>query len=150
MHGPSERHWGAVKCLFRYFNDTISFGIQLLTDTPLTFHDFSDADWVGNPDDRTSIGAFLIFLCVNPISWSFTKQHTIACSSIEDEYRAIAAVATELQLMKSLLSELFTPMRLPPTLFSDNLDVTYLSANPVFYSYMKQLAIDYHFICDIV
>ena len=41
-------------------------------------------------------------------------------------------------------------MQLSPTLFADNLDATYLSANPVFYSCMKHLAIDYHFVCDLV
>ena len=41
-------------------------------------------------------------------------------------------------------------MQLPPTLFSDNLGVTYLSANIVFHSHMKHLAIDYHFVSDLV
>ena len=41
-------------------------------------------------------------------------------------------------------------MQLPPTLFSDNLGATYLSANPVFHSRMKHLAIDYHFVRDLV
>ena len=42
------------------------------------------------------------------------------------------------------------PMQLPPTLFSDNLDATYLSANPLFHSPMKYFAINYHFVNDLV
>ena len=68
MHAPSEHYWGAVKRLLRYLNGTRSLGIRLLADTPLTLHDFLDANWAGNLDDRTSIGTFLIFLGVNPIS----------------------------------------------------------------------------------
>ena len=83
MHAQSEHHWGAVKRLFRYLNGTRSFGIWLLADTPLTLHGFSNVDWVGNLDDRTSTGAFLIFLSANPISWISTKQSTVAPSSIE-------------------------------------------------------------------
>ena len=60
------------------------------------------------------------------------------------------AAAAELQWVKLLLSELLTPVRLSPTLFSDNLGVTYLSTNLVFHSYMKHLAIDYHFVRDLV
>ena len=52
--------------------------------------------------------------------------------------------------MKLLLLELLAPVRLQSTLFSDNLGATYLSANPVFHSRMKQLTIDYHFVRDLV
>ena len=52
--------------------------------------------------------------------------------------------------MKSLLSELLTLVQLPLTLFSDNLGATYLSTNLVFHSCMKHLAIDYHFVHDLV
>ena len=41
-------------------------------------------------------------------------------------------------------------MQLLPTLFSDNLGATYLFANPIFHSRMKYLAIDYHFVHDLV
>ena len=150
MHTSSEHHWEVVKRLIRYLNGTRSLGIRLLVDTPLTLHGFSDADWVGKPDDRTSKDAFLIFLGANPISWSFTKQHTVARSSIEAEYCAIAATVGELQWVKSLLTELLAPVYLPPTLFSDNLGAIYLSANPVFHSCMKHLVIDYHFVHDLV
>ena len=41
-------------------------------------------------------------------------------------------------------------MSSPPTLFLDNLGASYLSDNLVFHSNMKHLAIDYHFIRDLV
>ena len=52
--------------------------------------------------------------------------------------------------MKSLLSELLVPVQLSPTLSSDNLGATYLSANPIFKSRMKHFAINYHFVRDLV
>ena len=149
MHMPSEHHWGAVKRLLRYLNGMRSLGIRLLADTLLTLHGFSDVEWAGNPDDCNSTSAFLIFLGANPISWSSIKQRTIAHSSIEAKYHAIAVVA-KLQWVKLLLSELLAPMRLQSTLFSNNLGATYLSANPIFHSRMKQLTIDYHFVHDLV
>ena len=53
-------------------------------------------------------------------------------------------------MLLRLLSELLVSMQSPLTLFSDNLGVTYLSANPIFYSRMKHFAIDYHFVRDLV
>ena len=113
-------------------------------------HGFSYVDWVGNPDDCTSIGAFLIFLGVNRISWSSTKQHIVTHSSIKAEYCAITTTFAELQWVKSLLSKFFVPIQSPLILFSDNLGANYIFANPVFHSNMKHLAINYHFVHDLV
>ena len=66
------------------------------------------------------------------------------------EYRAIVDAAAKLQWVKSLLSELLIPVQSPPTLFSNNLGVTCLSVNPVIYSHMKHLAINYHFVPNLV
>lgn len=96
MHAPTETHWGAVKRLLRYLNGSRHTGILLRRDSPLTLHCFTDADWAGNCDDRTSTGAFIVFLGTNPISWSSRKQRSVARSSTEAEYRAIAAAAAEL------------------------------------------------------
>ena len=60
------------------------------------------------------------------------------------------ATAAELQWVKSLLLELVAPVRLPPTLISDNLGATYLSTNHVLHYRMKHLAIDSHFVHDLV
>ena len=150
MHAPSVHHWGVVKRLLHYLNGTRFLGIRLLADTPLTLHGFSNTNWAGNLDDRTCTRAFLIFFGANIISWSSTKQRMVAPSSTEVKYHAIMAAAAKLQWVKSLLSELLALVRLPPTLFSDNLGATYLSANPVFHSRMKHLVIDYYFVHDLV
>ena len=150
MHASSEYHWGAIKHLFRHFNGTRSLGIQLLADTPLTLHGFSNAHWASNPNDHTSTRAFLIFLGTNLISWNSTKLRTVARSFTEAEYRAIAVTVAEQQRVKSPLSDLLALVRLPPTLFSDNLGTGYLSVNPIFHYHMKHFVIDYHFVHDMV
>ena len=125
-------------------------GINLSATTPISLHGFSDVDWAGNPDDRTFTGAYVVFLGANPIAWSFTKQRSVAHSSTEAEYRAIASTAAEMEWIKSLLKELGVFLPSPPVIYSDNLGATYLCANPVFHSRMKHLAIDYHFVRDLV
>ena len=73
----------------------------------------------------------------------------MARSSTEAEYRAVAAATAELNWISNLLSELQCSTS-PPTIYCDNLGATYLTANPVFHSRMKHIAIDFHFVRDQV
>ncbi|XP_047269043.1 uncharacterized mitochondrial protein AtMg00810-like [Capsicum annuum] len=57
---------------------------------------FIDIDWVGSIDDRKSTSGFAIFLGNNFISWASKKQQTVARSSTEWEYKALADAAAEL------------------------------------------------------
>lgn len=150
MHAPTSTHWSAVKRLLRYLNGTRTFGIRLYSHRDLSLHAFCDADWAGNPDDRTSTSAYVVFLGPNPISWSSKKQRSVARSSTEAEYRAIASAAAEIQWIRSLLAELGVSFTSPPTIYSDNIGATYLCANPVFHSRMKHIALDYHFVRELV
>lgn len=75
---------------------------------------------------------------------------SIARSSTEAEYRAVAAIAAELSWVQSLLHELGVSLTKPPVIYCDNIGATYVCANPVFHSRMKHIAIDFHFVRDKV
>ena len=87
----------------------------------------------------------VVFLGSNPVSRSSKKQRTVAQSSTEAEYRAVAATASEFQWVQHLLFELSVRSSSPPVMYYDNIGATSLSANPVFHSSMKHLAFDFHF-----
>ncbi|KAK2980515.1 hypothetical protein RJ640_022517 [Escallonia rubra] len=149
MHSPSEEHWVAVKRILRYLKHTSSHGLFFHKSRNWDLHAFTDADCAGCAEDRKSTGGFAIYMGGNLISWSSRKQRTVARSSTESEYKALADCA-ELTWLSSLLAELgFFPTR-APTLWCDNLGATYLSANPVFHARMKHIEIDFHFVRDKV
>jgi hypothetical protein len=106
MHCPSTIHWTATKQLLRYLKNTIFHGISIQKNVnpPLTC--YSDADWAGNLDNRSSTSAYLIMLGSNLLFWSSRKQRAIARSSTEAEYRALATAASESMWILSLFTEI--------------------------------------------
>jgi len=105
MHKPTPLHFQHLKRLLRYIKGTINFGIILKNPSSFNLLAFTDADWGGNMDDRTSTSAYLIFLGGNPISWLSRKQRTVAQSSTEAEYRGVATATAELMWLQNFLQE---------------------------------------------
>lgn len=90
-----------------------------------------------------------MFLGGNLISWSACKQKIVSRSSIEAEYRGLAAATPELIWIQSLLHELGI-LSSVPILWCDNLGASYLTANPVFHARTKHIELDYHFVRERV
>ncbi|XP_019156474.1 PREDICTED: uncharacterized protein LOC109153138 [Ipomoea nil] len=150
MHSPTTDHWALVKRVLRYIKGILDYGLHITVSYSAVIHAFSDSDWAGCPLDRKSTGGYAVFLGKNLISWLSRKQRTVARSSTEAEYKALADVAAEVTWVVSLLRELGLHTGDPPTLWCDNLGPTYLCVNPVFHTGTKHVEIDFHFIRDKV
>ncbi|CAA7036575.1 unnamed protein product [Microthlaspi erraticum] len=150
MHRPTNTHWSAAKRILRYLSGTKSQGIFFSATNKPDLHAFTDADLAGNKDDYTSTSAYIVYLDSHPVAWSSKKQTSVARSSTEAEYRALAATTVEICWISSLLTELGITGSSKPVIYCDNIGATYLAANPVFHSRMKHIALDYHFVRQFV
>lgn len=56
---------------------------------------YSDEDWARDVNGRASTTAYLLFVGKNPVSWISRKKRTIARSSTEEEYPAVASSLEE-------------------------------------------------------
>ena len=150
MHHPSDVHWQVVKRILRYLKDTYHFGLFLQPSLNFNITCYTDADWASCLDDRRSTSGYCLFLGSNLVSWSSSKQKVVSRSRTESKYQGAANEVAEIAWTKSLLRELFiTPTR-PPLILCDNINATYLAANPILHARTKHVEINYHFVREHV
>ncbi|PKU68977.1 Retrovirus-related Pol polyprotein from transposon TNT 1-94 [Dendrobium catenatum] len=145
MQSPTEDDFKALKRLLRYVKGTLSYGLPI-TDGPLEFRTYSDADWASDTTDRKSISGYCTFLGPNLVSWTVKKQVTVAKSSTEAEYRSLSAAASEVIWLRRLATELNLLQPAPTIIYCDNTSAMAIAKNPVFHARTKHIEIDYHFI----
>lgn len=150
MHSPTTHHFKALKRLLRYLSGTHHKGILFHVQPPLHLHAFTDADWAGDKDTFRSTTGYIVYLGKNPIAWSSKRQKTLARSSTEAEFCAVASTSTKILWIISLLREIGYTSSIQPTIYCDNLSAIHYAANPVFHSRMKHLAIDFYFVKEKV
>ncbi|KAK8933736.1 hypothetical protein KSP39_PZI015982 [Platanthera zijinensis] len=145
VQAPRSAHYAAVLRILRYLRASVSRSLFFSATSPLTLRAFSDADWAGDVTTRRSTTGFCIFLGDSLISWRSKKQESIARSSTEAEYRAMASTTAEIVWLRRLLHDLGVQITEPTPLFCDNRSAIQIASNPVFHERTKHIEIDCHF-----
>ncbi len=153
---PGQAHWNAVKRIMRYLIGTADRGLTykaaaVSTDRgdikhvdEIIIDTYVDSDWAGDKDDRKSTTGYLTKINGNTITWSSKKQRTVALSSAEAEYMAIASGAQECKWMMQLLHELTYNTNI--CIFTDNQAAQSIGRNDIHHDRTKHIDIRYHFI----
>jgi len=150
MHDPKTQHMSDLKCIIRYIHDTLDFGLHLYPSSVSKLVSYTDADWDGCPDTRTFTSGYCVYLGDNLISWSAKRQPTLSRSSAEAEYHGVANVVSESCWIRNLLLELHCPITTTTLVYCDNVNVIYLSGNPVQHQRTKHIEMDIHFVREKV
>ena len=100
---PNQSHLNAVKRILRYLVGTTNLGLQYEKGIVCTVIGYCDADFVGDRFERKSTSGCCCFLRKSLITWSSTKQNTIALSTAKAEYMSAANCSTQILWIKQQL-----------------------------------------------
>lgn len=100
MENPHLAHWKAMLRVLRYLKGIIGHGLMFKLDNSAMYNkvvvvSYTDADWGGDVSDRRSIYGHYLLLNGISVVWISKKQHVVARSSVEVEYRVNANAICE-------------------------------------------------------
>ncbi|GKC66917.1 ribonuclease H-like domain-containing protein [Tanacetum coccineum] len=110
------------------------------------------------PDISYAVQQIMGCICSHPLlqSWLLIQMRIglvvllLDVRLLEAEYRGVANVVVETCWLRNLLRELHTPLSSATLVYYDNVNVVYLSCNPVQHQRTKHIEIDIHFVRDLV
>ena len=103
----------------------------------------------GDKDSGKSTTGYVFTVGGTAISWMSRLQKSVALSTTEAEYMAIAEAAKELVWLKNFMAELGIQQG-DCVLHCDNQSAVHLAKNPVFHSRTKHIQMRYHFIRELI
>ena len=149
MHAPRKPHLDAIDRILRYLKSAPGKGIWYKDNNSNEVCGYSDADWAGSFDRKSTTG-YCTFVGGNIVTWKSKKQNVVARSSAEAEYRAMASTASELAWIKQILEDLGFKIQAPIKMFCDNNAARHITSNAVFHERTKHIEVDCHYIREKV
>jgi len=147
-NNPGIAHLEAAKCILYYLKSTVDYNLVLGKREKGKFDlvGWSDSNWAQDRGDCRSTSGFVFDVAGSSISWSSKKQATVATSSVEAEYVALANATKEAIWLHTLLTELDFPPTTATMIHADNQGYIALANNLVSNSRAKHIDIRHHFI----
>jgi hypothetical protein len=146
MSNPGVLHFRASKRVLRYVKNSLdvelTFDGNIQKQNLLTV--YTDASWGDDADDKRSTTGYLVKSNSDTITWNSRRQTTIALSTCESEYMALAAGAQECIYIHNFLQEL--KIQTINTILCDNVAAISLSSHDSNHNKSKHIALKFHFI----
>ena len=140
-----KKHVQAVKRIFRYLAGTrdlqLTFGggsMELMS--------FCDSDYAGCLDTRRSTAGIILMLNGGPVYWSSKRMKTVAQSSTEAEYMALALASNDIRWHRQLLQEIGCRQKKATVIKSDSQGAIQLAGKQSFSPRTKHIDVRVHLV----
>lgn len=140
-------HWNGVKRILRYIQDTIDISLFYKKGKSEALVGYADSDWAGATDRKSTTG-YILEVFGAAVCWVTKKQSTVALSSTEAEYVALASAAQEIIWLKNMLNDFGVDCSAPITIFEDNQSCIHLLSKWE-HRRLKHIDVKYNFVRDL-
>lgn len=147
QNNAKECHWNGLKGILRYLRGTTDFGLFFKRTSEDILIGHADSDWAGDRSRKSTTG-YLFKVYDATVCWVTKKQTSVALSSTEAEYVALAMAAAELVWLKNLLTE-FQVETGTVVMYEDNQSCIH-SVHKTEHQRLKHVDVKYNFIRDLV
>jgi hypothetical protein len=149
---PREMHWRVGLRVLSYLKGTASLGIRYTKTNPdtLSLYAYSDANWGGDKSTRRSTSGVLVTMNGGPVIYKIKRQATVALSSAEAEFMALALATQEVIWLRYLLEEIGAVSKGPTVIHLDNQSATSIATNHGHTQRAKHIDLRAHFVRDHV
>jgi hypothetical protein len=106
MHSPNEAHMEAARGLLRYLKTTPGKGLYIKKSDNRSVSVYTDADWGTCTKERRSMTGYCTYVWGNLVTWRSKKQHVVARSTAEAEFRAMALGICEGLWIKQVMEDI--------------------------------------------
>ncbi|KAE8253847.1 hypothetical protein A4X06_0g1181 [Tilletia controversa] len=143
---PTAEHIDHAKRALRFLRKTASEDLifERASKDVLGLVGYTDSDLAGDVETSRSTTGFVFYIHGNPVSWSSRLQTSVAMSTVEAEYIALAEGLREGLWLRNLLTELGFPPQVPFQIHTDNEGTRMIAKNPEAHKRTKHIALRYH------
>ncbi|KAH9779134.1 hypothetical protein KPL71_007611 [Citrus sinensis] len=138
-----------VKNIMRYLKGTIELGVFYKKGGNEGLVGYTDSNYAGDLNDRKSTSGYVFMLGSGAVAWSSKKQPIVTLSTIEAEFVAGVACASQAIWIKRIFEKLSLEESKCTTIYCDNSSTIRLSKNPVLHGRSKHIDVRFHFLRDL-
>ncbi|GJU71817.1 zinc finger, CCHC-type containing protein [Tanacetum coccineum] len=102
---PGTQHWKAIQRVLKYLKKTMDYKLTY-NSYPSVLEGYTDASWISNSEDNSSISGWVFLLGGGAICWASKKQTCITGSTMEYEFVALAVAGKEAEWLRNLILEI--------------------------------------------
>jgi hypothetical protein len=149
FNNPGPEHLTALNHTLRYLSGTKNLVFNICPASSELIG-YSDADWGRNVDTRKSVSGYCFLMGGSLVSWKSKGQPSVALSTMEAEYMALAYTSQELLWIRQLLRDLGQDPVDATTIHEDNQSCIHFANDPCYHGRAKHVDIKFNFVRDLI